>query len=140
MATTPFATAADVAKGWRLLTSDETARASDLLAKASRQVRAEFPTIDARITAEAINPDLVADVVCDMVRRVLVAPVDQQPVSQMQQAAGPFSVGMTYANPTGDMYLTKSDRKKLGGAQRAASIDTAYGLPYAVEPVWDSLL
>lgn len=119
-----FATPADVAAGWRPLSVGEDTRATALLDKASRAVRAEMPSVDARIGAGTLDPALVADVVCDMVRRVLVTPVDQQPVSQMQQAAGSFSLGMTFSNPTGDMYLTKADRRKLGiSRQRAASID-----------------
>jgi hypothetical protein len=127
----------DVGLGWRDLTEGEAARAALLLAKASRQIRAEFPSVDARILAGKLDPELVADVACDMVRRVLSVPTTQQPASQVQQSAGPFSFGVTLANPAGDMYLTKAERKKLSlSAQRAGSVDMLPPLPEPVPPVW----
>lgn len=133
----PFATPGDVMLGWRDLTDDESARVAPLLAKASRQIRSELPSVDARIIAGKLDPALVADVACDMVRRVLAVPAAQQPASQVQQSAGPFSFGATLANPAGDMYLTKAERKKLGlSAQRAGSVDMLPPLPEPVPPVW----
>lgn len=61
----------DVAAGWRPLTSDELTRVGALLDRASRMVRALVPTVDARIASGTLDPELVADVVCNMVRRVL---------------------------------------------------------------------
>ncbi len=55
-----------------------------------------------------------------MVRRTLGVPLDQQPVSQVQQSAGIFSQSMTLANPQGDMYLTKAERRRLGGSRQVA--------------------
>lgn len=120
----PFAAAADIGEGWRPLTGPESDRARVLTAKASRYLRAEFPEVDARIEAGTLDPELVRDVVCDMVRRVLVVPTDQPAMTQMQQSAGIFSQGVTFANPGADPYLTKADRRRLGmSAQRATTVD-----------------
>lgn len=120
----PFADAADLASGWRPLTAAEAERARELVAKASRYLRAEFPQVDAKILAGLLDPDLVKDVVCDMVRRVLPIPVDQPAMTQIQQSAGPFSQGMTFSNPGADPYLTKADRRRLGmSEQRASTVD-----------------
>lgn len=120
----PFATVDDLPKGWRPLTLAEKARAEGLLGKASRAIRAELPSVDARILAGRLDPDLVTDVVCDMVRRQLSTPVDREPATQVQQSAGPFSTGITYANPTGEPFLTKAERRRLGiSRQKAGSVD-----------------
>jgi hypothetical protein len=43
----------------------------------------------------------------------------------VQETTGPFSRSFNYSNPTGDLYLTKAERRLLGGGvQRAGSIDT----------------
>lgn len=117
-----FATVQDVMDGWRLLTPEEYQRAVELVAKASRTIRAEIPTVDARLAAvpPTLDAALVMDVCCDMVRRTLGVPLDQQPVSQVQQSAGIFSQSMTLANPQGDMYLTKAERRRLGGSRQVA--------------------
>jgi hypothetical protein len=122
-----FATSGDLTKGWRPLLQDETRRAPELIAKASRHLRAEFRSrdLDALIAAGTIDAGLVRDVICDMVRRVLVVPVDERPADQVTQASGPFSVGVKYTNPAGDMYLTKAERRKLGLTRpRAGGVDT----------------
>ena len=123
---TPFAEVTDLSKGWRALTTQEAARAADLLEKASRQVRAERPSVDDRIAAGTLDPDLVGDVVCDMVRRAIIVPVDQQPVTQFSEGTGPFSQSITYSNPDGNLYLSKNERRRLGLIrQRASSVETA---------------
>ncbi len=120
----PFATAADLAAGWRTLSSDEESRATVLLARASRIIRARRPGIDALIAAGDIDADLVGDVACAMVKRAMQGPVNMDGVTQAQQTAGPFSQGVSFANPSGDLYLSKSDKADLGiGVQRAACID-----------------
>lgn len=115
----------DVAAGWRPLTSDELTRVGALLDRASRMVRALVPTVDARIASGMLDPELVADVVCNMVRRVLATPTDQlRATTQEQTTAGPFSQSVSYSTSDAGMYLSKSDRTLLGvGAQRARTID-----------------
>ncbi len=120
-----FATITELPNGWRPLTTDEIERAGWLLAKASRAIRAELPSVDARIAAGTLDPELASDVVCDMVRRQLSTPTDRDQVAQASETRGPFSMTATYANPTGEPYLTKAERRRLGiSKQRAVSIST----------------
>lgn len=122
--TVPFATADDLAGRWRPLTSDEATRADILLGDASQLILDE----DKRgIYSAATDPAslTLVRIVCAMVKRAMLSPTgDGGPVSQMQQAAGPFSMATTYSNPAGDVYLTSAERRALGfSRQRAGGFD-----------------
>lgn len=126
-----FATVADLEARWRPLSDPEKARAAILLADASAQVRVEAPGIDARLTVVApatvpeLDPIIPRRVVADMVRRAMLAAPDQPALANYQTTAGPFSQSGTFVNPTGDLYITKAERRLLGiGRQRAFMIDT----------------
>jgi hypothetical protein len=60
-----------------------------------------------------------------MVRRAMDAPDDAGfGIATVQETTGPFSRSFNYANPTGDLYLTKAERRMLGGGRLVAgSID-----------------
>ena len=123
----PFADVAYLQQAWRTLTPSEQSRATYLLGKASRQIRRRAPGIDDRIGPEGdLDGDLVRDIVCDMVRRTMEAEdtaPGTPPVETYQTSVGPFQDSYKFANPTGDMYLTKSEKRDLGiGAQRAFSV------------------
>ena len=137
----PFATIDDLEKRWRPLTTAERPRADTLLEDASAQLRVECRDLDARltITPPATVPDLdpavPRRVVCAMVKRAMLAPVDQGAVTAEQQTAGPFSQSLTFSNPNGDLYLTKAERKLLGcDGQKAFMIDTAPRRRYGDRP------
>jgi hypothetical protein len=49
-----------------------------------------------------------------MVKRTMMSPVDQAPLSSLQQMAGPYTETQTFVNPTGDIYLTANEKKMLG--------------------------
>lgn len=124
----PFATTDDLEQRWRPLNSDEQARAEVLLGDAAVRIRVACPGIDAKITATApavpeLDPDVPKIISCEMVKRAMLSPVDQAPMSQTQETVGPFSRGGTYVNPTGDLYLTKAEKQMLGcGGQQAFTI------------------
>ena len=121
--TPPFATTNDLELRWRPLTSDaERARATALLDDASAVILAE----DTRGVLDDLDdvPPILVRVTCAMVARVMATPVAQAPVTQEQRTMGPFAQSMTYANPSGDMYLTKAERRQLGfSRQRAGGFD-----------------
>lgn len=120
----PFATATDLADRWRPLSPAEAARAEVLLGDASAIIRTLSPGIDAKIADDLLDPGVPKAIACAMVKRVMQGPSDLDGVSQTQQTAGPFSQGVSFANPTGDLYLTKTEKQRLGiGVQRAANID-----------------
>lgn len=119
-----FATVAQLEKRWRPLTDAEKVRASVLLGDATQQVLIEATGIVERIEAGKLDPSVPERVVCDMARRAMLAGVDQPAFTNFQETAGPFSQSGTFANPTGDLYLTKTEKRLLGAnRQRAFSID-----------------
>lgn len=126
----PFATVDDLAALWRPLTAAERARADALLPAASAIIRAEVPDVDARLANESLDAELTKWVACQMVRRVMLSSSDMPPVSQQQQAVGGVSIGFTLVNPTGDLYMSRSELKMLGGRrQRASTISMIQGVP-----------
>lgn len=68
---------------------------------------------------ENVKPVCVA-----MVARAINAPGAMAGITQQSQTAGVYSSSVTFANPTGDLYLGRSDLKRLGLAGcRVRSID-----------------
>lgn len=53
-------------------------------------------------------------VCCAVAHRALLAPTGMEGATQYTQTAGPYSASLTLANPGGDVYLTRSDLKRLG--------------------------
>lgn len=115
-----YAHVSDLAARWRPLTPEEEARAAILLEDASVRVDAVFPPSDPPTEAQLMVRKIV---VCEMVKRAMSAPGGIG-VSSVQQGAGPYQETLQFTNPTGDLYLSKSDRILLGGGRaRAFSID-----------------
>ena len=121
MLTPPFATPADLIARWRPLTADEIARAVMLLMDASQMILDE----DKRrvLSALTVPTSTHARIVCKMVERAMGTPVDAPSVTQFSQTMGPFTEASTLAGPSGDLYLTKAERRQLGfSRQRAGSV------------------
>jgi hypothetical protein len=117
MAMSP-ATVDDLEARWRPLSAGERERATVLLDDAYRRVEARFPTLRDRVAAGAVDPLTVVDVVTGMVRRVLVAGGTEN-ITQQSQAIGPFSLGQSFGNPMGNLYLTAEDVALLRDPARA---------------------
>ncbi|WIE65950.1 Gp19/Gp15/Gp42 family protein [Curtobacterium sp. MCLR17_036] len=109
----PFASPDDLAKRWRPLTDAEKTTAEVLLEDASIEVRAALKRagID---TTDDFDTDAAKVVVCGMVKRSMIAGDTAAGVTTAQETTGPFSRSFTYANPTGDLYMTKRERQMLG--------------------------
>lgn len=142
-----FATTEELAARWRPLSTSEKATAAVLLGDASAMIRAECPGIDARLvpvppaTEPELDPAIPRMVVCAVVKRAMLASAasDGAPVTAVQQTAGPFSQSLTMANPTGDLYLTKAEKRMLGcGAQTAFTVDTTPPRPASVLNAWET--
>ena len=56
----------------------------------------------------------VKSVCVAMVARAVNAPGAMAGITQQSQTTGPYSASVTFANPTGDLYLGRSDLKRLG--------------------------
>ncbi|WP_119697039.1 Gp19/Gp15/Gp42 family protein [Microbacterium halotolerans] len=113
------------------------ARLVEELARASRYVRRECPGIDARIAKyvadpedpAGLDPDVAADVVCEMIQSAGASPGGIGVTSQ-QMAAGPYQETTQFVNPVGDLYLTKKQKRLLGcGRPRAGNVDLIPDVP-----------
>ena len=125
----PYATIDDLQARWRTLSPSETETAKTKLQDASVAVALEAKNSGVAIdAADALMGDALKAVVCEMVKRAIVAPVDQAPVSQNSVTAGPFSEQFTFINPAGDLYMTNAEKRKLGfKRQRVGSIAPRIG-------------
>ena len=108
MASTPFATSADVEARWRTLSEEDRDRADVLTYDASAMIRERWGDVDARIASGDISNESVIRVVASMVRRAMIAG-DAEGLESRAQAAGIFSVNDKFANPMGNLYFTAAD-------------------------------
>lgn len=111
-----YATVDDVTARWRAMTDSEETRCEALLADASDLIRTTCPN-----WASAGEATL-RRVTCAAVIRALQSG-DMAGVTQTSQTTGPFSQSWSYSNPSGDLYLTKAEKKALGGTVRLGSTD-----------------
>lgn len=119
---TAFATADDLEARWRTLSTAEKERADVLLLDASLLVIGECPE------AEDAESDVLRMIVCNIVKRAMQTE-DYSGVSALQQTAGPFQQGVTFKNPSGDLYITKAERRLLPcGGQIAFTVPMLGGL------------
>ena len=110
-------------------------RVDALLARASRLVRAECPDVDDRIADGVLDPDVVADIVCEMVQNVAAnaeAGAAGVESSSRQIGSGPFQMTQTakFASPVGAMVLNRKHRRLLGCGQQEAFV-------VSLAPAWD---
>lgn len=116
----PFASSDDLKARWPDLS--DTKLAETLLSDASQLIRDTCPG-----WAHAPEATLKA-IACAMVKRAMIAGSDNVGLSSTQETTGPFSQTLTYSNPTGDLYLTRTEKQRLGqGRQRAFSISMEAG-------------
>ena len=106
-----FAVVSDIEARWRTLSADEASRASTLIDDATAMLTA-LVKVDA---ADAQQAELLNTVCCNMVIRAMAqSGMDTFGVSQAAITAGPYTQSFSYSNPSGDMYLTKLEKKLLG--------------------------
>lgn len=117
-----YATIADLESRWRELSTDEETRATALLDDAAT-------IIDALVTVGDDKLEVAKIVSCDMVTRAMSASAyDMYGVSNSSMTAGSYTQSWTYSNPSGDIYLTKLEKKLLGiGASYIGSIPAKVG-------------
>lgn len=109
-----YATADDVAAGFRTLTADETEKAAVLCLEAA-------VLIDS--TATKADEDVRKLVTCRMIRRALGSGSSQSVpygATQGSLTAGPYSQQWTYGSgSSGELYLSSQEKKLLGLSNRA---------------------
>src|SRR5690606_14204401 len=63
--------------------------------------------------AQSQREAVLRSIACSMVQRSMLAGDTSPGVKTAQETTGPFSQSFTYANPTGDLYLTAAEVKLL---------------------------
>lgn len=106
-----FATVKDLESRWRVMDPAEKSRATVLLQDAAAIIAANMSQSGVKVDGyDKVQRDNLVRVSCAMVQRAMA-----QGDGQQEHAWG----GNLVANPSGDLYLSKSDRKTLGiGAAR----------------------
>lgn len=123
-----YATVDDLGKRWRTVSASEKERVETLLSDASALIAAEA----ARVGLSFDKPDPVTAanltaITCEVVKRAMLAPIDQAPYTQQGVNVGEFGMSLTYANPTGDLYLTSSEKRRLGIDRKRCTVITLGG-------------
>ena len=119
-----YADVSDLEVRWRTLTDDEQARAEALLDDASAMLDA-YMTVD---EADKKQMQLLKIVTCNMVERAMSAGGDMYGVTQQSMTAVGFSQQLSYANPTGDLYITKAEKRMLGISGTGKGRTIMYGM------------
>lgn len=127
----PFASAFDYFALYDTNATDD--RLDALLCRASRDIASELRA--AGIPYDNPDEDFaadLADVACSMVHRALGEdggddfPEIPFGASQFSQTGGPYTRSATLANPYGDLFMTESERRKIGIGLPRASVVSPY--------------
>lgn len=121
-----LASVLDLQRTWRSLTAAEMTAAGLWIRRASAYVRREVPSIDDRITAGALDADLVAGVVEAMVRRIMSNPDGAKSKSESIEDFS-WSVTLADAGGGGGLYLTDKEKELLTPSPRRAFTITPGG-------------
>ena len=101
-----FANPEDLKLVWSGYSELDESRATALLSLVSSVICSQANT-------DEIEPDILKLVTCRVVSRMLQS--DGMPgVTQESWGASPYSGSVSYANPSGDIYLTKFEKDLLG--------------------------
>ena len=125
-----FATTSDLVNRWRELNDTEKKRAETLLLDATAKITSMCNDSGVDIDEEnEVQAHNLLATTCEMVKRAMLSSVDSAPTTSYSQGAGSYTESFTYANPTGDLYLTSAEKKLLGiGRQRIFSIRPTGGV------------
>lgn len=104
-----YATLEDLEARRGVLDPDDREKAAALLDDAA-------VILDGLVTVDGSEEQetLLMIVSCNMVSRALSTTPDAYGVSSLSTTAGVYSESLQYANPSGDMYLTKLEKRLLG--------------------------
>lgn len=107
-----FATVDDLKAVWAGYDVADESRATAMLGMVSS-------AIGTLCDASSVDDDILRLVTCQATARAMQAGESGQGVSQQSWTASPYGGSVTYANPSGDVYLTAFEKRLLG-------IDEAY--------------
>ncbi len=113
-----YATIDDITTLFRELKPDEVDKATALLPVVSNCLRYEASKVgrdlDTMITDNPYLADVAKSVTVDVVARTLNTSTDTEPMSQISQSAGGYSVSGTYLVPGGGLFIKKNELSRLG--------------------------
>lgn len=113
-----FATIEDVETLWRRLKPDEEERCEKLLEVVSDSLRFEAEKIgkdlDLMIAGSAELENVARSVTVDVVARTLMTSTNQEPMTQMTESAGGYSISGSFLVPGGGLFIKKSELERLG--------------------------
>ncbi len=123
-----FATIEDVTTLWRAVTDSERQRIKALLPVVSSSLRYEADKVgkdlDKMIEEKPILADVVKSVTVDVVARTIMTSTDTEPMTQMSQSAGGYSMSGTFLVPGGGLFIKKSELARIGlRRQRIGAIE-----------------
>lgn len=129
----PFAALEELKARWPDFPVGADAHATILLEDASQFILDTVPS--AALASEATRRRIV----CSVVRRAMPSTGGFDGIESYQETAGPFSQSFKPVNPSGDFYLTKSEKQALGvGIQKAFGVQIS-GQPASIHADWCSL-
>ena len=130
----PFATVEELKARWPDFPNGADDHAETLLEDASEFILDMVPS------ASNASPGTRRRVVCAVVRRSMEASLATGSV-QTTMTAGPFNINQSPANPHGDFYLTRNEKKALGdGQQKAVSVEITGSVSADIHRPWCSLM
>ena len=113
-----FATVEDVNLLWRSLRNDEEERCEALIQVISDSLRLEaqkaHKDLDAMVQESEIVANVAKSVTVDIVARTLMTSTDHEPMTQMTQSAGGYSVSGSFLVPGGGIFIKDAELKRLG--------------------------
>lgn len=111
-----FATLEDYSARYAL-PDDAGERVTALLADASALMRSMYEERTGGAYEQGAVPrfdDNATAVCCAVASRAMNVSPSMAGVTQLSQTTGPYSASATFANPTGDLYLSRGDLRRLG--------------------------
>ena len=119
-----YATVEDMTALWRPMTAAEQARAFSLLDVISASLDVEARKAGKDLPAlVAADPALAVDVAA----RTLMTSTNQEPMTQITQAAGGYSASGSFLVPGGGLFIKKSELARLGLRRQRMGVIEPYG-------------
>lgn len=126
-----YATIDDITSLWRPMTPQETERANALLPVVCSSLRAEARKrgrdLDAMVEKDPDLAEVAKSVTVDVVARTLMTSTNQEPMTQMSQAAGGYSASGTLLVPGGGLFIKRSELDRLGLRRQRFGVMELYG-------------
>lgn len=126
-----FATVEEIEELWRTMNTTERSRAEALIPVVCSSLRMEADKVgkdlDRMIAGSPDFANVARSVTADIVARVLMTSTNQEPMSQMSQAALGYSVSGTFLVPGGGIFIKKSELARLGLRKQKIGVIDFYG-------------